>query len=128
MTTPRQQPTEAEAIAIANIALLGQQLATTTAGSKRTIAAAKNITMTTIAIASVMNSRLMAAPGAALFEFSLSLGARVCRGVRDHVVAAAARRTSAHRNTHLSMSLKRTGFADWDAIPRGALGSGVRVR
>ena len=36
--------------------------------------------------------------------------------------------TSAHRNTHLSMSLKRTGFADRDAIPRGALGSGVRVR
>jgi hypothetical protein len=32
VTTPRQQPTEAEAIAIANIALLGQQLATTTAG------------------------------------------------------------------------------------------------
>src|SRR5262245_25971894 len=30
--------------------------------------------------------------------------------------------TSAHRNTHLSMSLKRTGFADRDAIPRGALG------
>jgi hypothetical protein len=57
--TPRQQLTEAEAIAIANIALLGQQLATTTAGSKRTIAAAKNIMMTTIAIASVMNSRLM---------------------------------------------------------------------
>jgi hypothetical protein len=92
VTTPRQQPAEAKAIAIANTALLGQQLATTTAGSKRTIAAAKNITMTTIAIASVMNSRLMAAPGAALFEFSLSLGARVCRGVRDHVVAAAARR------------------------------------
>src|SRR5215813_1244249 len=36
--------------------------------------------------------------------------------------------TSAHRNTHLSMPLKRTGFADRDAIPRGALGSGVRVR
>src|SRR5262249_12941576 len=34
--------------------------------------------------------------------------------------------TSAHHNTHLSMSLKRTGFADRDAIPRGALG--VRVR
>src|SRR5437899_6553420 len=30
--------------------------------------------------------------------------------------------TSAHRNTHLSMSLKRTGFADRDAIPRGAFG------
>src|SRR5262245_26095463 len=26
--------------------------------------------------------------------------------------------TSAHHNTHLSMSLKRTGFADRDAIPR----------
>jgi hypothetical protein len=64
VTTPRQQPTEAEATATANVALLGQQFATTTAGSKRTIAAAKNITMTTIAIASVMNSRLMAAPGA----------------------------------------------------------------
>jgi hypothetical protein len=36
--------------------------------------------------------------------------------------------TSAHRNTHLSMSLKRTGFADRNVIPRGALGSGVRVR
>jgi hypothetical protein len=36
--------------------------------------------------------------------------------------------TSAHRNTHLSMPLKRTGSADRDAIPRGALGSGVRVR
>src|SRR5215831_10535662 len=36
--------------------------------------------------------------------------------------------TSAHHNTHLSISLKRTGFADRDAIPRGALGSGVRVR
>jgi transposase InsO family protein len=36
--------------------------------------------------------------------------------------------TSAHHNTHLSMSLKRTGFADRYAIPRGALGSGVRVR
>ena len=36
--------------------------------------------------------------------------------------------TSAHRNTYLSMSLKRTGFADRDAIPRGVLGSGVRVR
>src|SRR5262245_51616308 len=36
--------------------------------------------------------------------------------------------TSAHHNTHLSMSLKRTCFADRDAIPRGALGSGVRVR
>ena len=30
--------------------------------------------------------------------------------------------------TDLSMSLKRTGFADWDAIPWGALGSGVRVQ
>jgi hypothetical protein len=29
--------------------------------------------------------------------------------------------TSAHRNTHLSMSLQRTGFADRDAIPRGVL-------
>ena len=36
--------------------------------------------------------------------------------------------TSAHCNTHLSMSLKRTGFADRDAIPWGVLGSGVRVR
>jgi hypothetical protein len=59
VTTPRQQPTEAEAIAIANIALLGQQLASTTAGSKRTIAAAKNITMTTIAIAFGDNTALM---------------------------------------------------------------------
>jgi hypothetical protein len=36
--------------------------------------------------------------------------------------------TSAHHNTHLSMSLKRTGFADRDAIPRGALGSAARAR
>ena len=36
--------------------------------------------------------------------------------------------TSAHHNTHLSMSLKRTGFADRDAIPWGALGSCLRVR
>jgi hypothetical protein len=41
VTTPRQQPTEAEATAIANIALLGQQSTTTTAGLKWTIAAAK---------------------------------------------------------------------------------------
>src|SRR5262249_51641346 len=35
--------------------------------------------------------------------------------------------TSAHRNTNLSMSLQRTGFADRDAFPRGASGSGVRL-
>ena len=36
--------------------------------------------------------------------------------------------TTAHHNTHLSMPLKRTGFADWDAIPRGILDFGARVR
>ena len=36
--------------------------------------------------------------------------------------------TTAHHNTHLSMPLKRTGFADWDAIPRGILDFAARVR
>ena len=31
--------------------------------------------------------------------------------------------TTAHQNTHLSMSLKKRGFAERDAIPRGILGS-----
>jgi hypothetical protein len=38
------------------------------------------------------------------------------------------RNTTAHHNTHLSMPLKRTGFADWDAIPRGILDLAARVR
>jgi hypothetical protein len=33
-----------------------------------------------------------------------------------------------HHNTHLSMSLRRTGFADRDAIPRGVLGFVEPVR
>src|ERR1700737_319799 len=36
--------------------------------------------------------------------------------------------TTAHQNTHLSMLLKRRDFADWDAIPRGILGSVALVR
>ena len=36
--------------------------------------------------------------------------------------------TTAHHNTHLSMSLKRRGFADRDAIPWGILGSAARAR
>ena len=36
--------------------------------------------------------------------------------------------TTAHHNTHLSMRLKRRGFADRDAIPWGILGSGARAR
>ena len=36
--------------------------------------------------------------------------------------------TTAHRNTHLSMLLKRRDFADWDAIPRGVLSSVALVR
>ena len=36
--------------------------------------------------------------------------------------------TTAHHNTHLSMLLKRTGFADRDAIPWGVLGFVVRAR
>jgi transposase InsO family protein len=36
--------------------------------------------------------------------------------------------TSAHHNTHLSMSLKRTGFADRGAIPWGILDFAARVR
>jgi putative transposase len=36
--------------------------------------------------------------------------------------------TSAHRNTHLSMSLKRTGFADRDVIPWDAWDSAGRAR
>jgi hypothetical protein len=44
--------------------------------------------------------------------------------------SSTASRTSTilHYNTHLSMLLKRTGFADRDAIPRGISGSVVRVR
>jgi transposase InsO family protein len=36
--------------------------------------------------------------------------------------------TTAHHNTHLSMWLKRRGFADWDAIPWGILDSVARVQ
>ena len=36
--------------------------------------------------------------------------------------------TTAHHNTHLSMRLKRRGFADRDAIPWGILGSAARAR
>ena len=35
--------------------------------------------------------------------------------------------TTAHRNTHLSMSLKKRGFVDRDAIPWGVSGSATRV-
>ena len=35
--------------------------------------------------------------------------------------------TTAHRNTHLSMSLKKRGFVDRDAIPWGVSGSAARV-
>ncbi len=35
--------------------------------------------------------------------------------------------TTAHRNTHLSMSLKETGLVDRDAIPRGVSGSAAPV-
>jgi transposase InsO family protein len=42
--------------------------------------------------------------------------------------SAGATSTILHYNTHLSMLLKRTGFADRDAIPRGISGSVVRVR
>jgi hypothetical protein len=45
--------------------------------------------------------------------------------MRDENARLGVETTTAHRNTHLSMSLKRTGFADRDAIPWGALGSGV---
>jgi integrase len=41
VTTPRQQPTEAEATAIVNIALLGQQPAITAAEIERLMAAAR---------------------------------------------------------------------------------------
>jgi putative transposase len=58
-----------------------------------------------------------------------------CRGLEWFRSCAAAkviietwrRTTTTHHNTHLSMSLKRTGFADRDAIPRGVLGSAARV-
>ena len=34
---------------------------------------------------------------------------------------------TAHHNTHLSMSLKKIGFVDRDAIPRGVAGSVARA-
>jgi hypothetical protein len=36
--------------------------------------------------------------------------------------------STAHHNTHLSMWLKRRGFADWDVIPWGILDSVARVQ
>lgn len=41
---------------------------------------------------------------------------------------AGSRTTTAHHNTHLSMSLKGRGFAGRYAIPRGVLGSAVPAR
>ena len=53
---------------------------------------------------------------------------RRSRRVPARLRALAPSSTILHHNTHLSMLLKRTGFADRDAILRGISGSVVRVR
>ena len=57
--------------------------------------------------------------GAIISSFSVR---HICAGSCDLTHAI----TTAHLNTHLSMLLKRRDFADWDAIPRGILGSRAR--
>jgi transposase InsO family protein len=56
-----------------------------------------------------------------------SAWSRARRRSKARSPTAASNTTTAHRNTHLSMSMKEIDFVDRDAIPRGASGSAAPV-